>query len=138
MRENRAKYSLKKTQTALKQKSTFSSMNRHAYTTQYCFLALAFTRAGCTQSRIGGLLTWVGKVLGVKVKHSMSRRTVGCVITEGGIKVHIQLAHKLAHAKGRHWHCIVIRSSPYHLHCSHVFHGSEFYPGGCRYSSRGS
>jgi hypothetical protein len=101
MHEKRAKSSLQQTRTALKQKSSMSTKNRHAYTTQYRSLALAFTRAGCVQARIGGLLKRVGRVLGVQIKRSMSRRTVGRVITEAGIKVRLQLAHEMARAKGR-------------------------------------
>ncbi|KAF8164043.1 hypothetical protein K438DRAFT_1545983, partial [Mycena galopus ATCC 62051] len=62
-------------------------------------LAFDFTRAGCAQSRIGGLLQRVGKVFGVRIKHKMNRRTVGRVITEAGIKVRLQLGHELARAK---------------------------------------
>ncbi|KAJ7123270.1 hypothetical protein C8R43DRAFT_1148103 [Mycena crocata] len=71
-------------------------MNRRTYHSQYRTLALAFTRAGCAQSRIGPLLSRIGKVLNVKIGRSMSRRTVGRVITEAGVKVRIQLGHELA------------------------------------------
>ncbi|KAJ7353020.1 hypothetical protein DFH08DRAFT_804606 [Mycena albidolilacea] len=99
MRESRAKSALERTRITLKQKSRSLSTSHHTYTTQYCSLALAFTRAGCAQARIGGLLTRVGEVLGVRLKCSMSQRTVGCVITEAGIKVRLQLRHELARAK---------------------------------------
>ncbi|KAJ6473747.1 hypothetical protein C8R45DRAFT_769693, partial [Mycena sanguinolenta] len=62
-------------------------------------LALAFTRAGCAQARLGPLLVRVGKILGVKITRAMSRRTVGRVITEAGIPVRLQLGHELARAK---------------------------------------
>ncbi|KAJ7939902.1 hypothetical protein B0H13DRAFT_1850105 [Mycena leptocephala] len=42
------------------------SMNRRAYTTQYRSLALAFTRAGCAQARIGGLLTRIGNCISLE------------------------------------------------------------------------
>jgi chromosome segregation ATPase len=100
MRESRAKSALERTRTALKQKSHSLSTSHRTYTTQYCSLALAFTCAGCAQARIGGLLTRVGEVLGVRLKCSLSRRTVGRVITEAGIKVRLQLGHELARAKG--------------------------------------
>ncbi|KAJ6452895.1 hypothetical protein C8R47DRAFT_997938 [Mycena vitilis] len=74
-------------------------MRRQMYNTHYRSLALAFTKAGCAQARLGPLLVRVGKILGVKIKRSMSRRTVGRVITEAGIKVRIQLGHELARAK---------------------------------------
>ncbi|KAJ7321999.1 hypothetical protein DFH08DRAFT_818376 [Mycena albidolilacea] len=99
MRESRAKSALERTRTALKQKSRSLSTSHRTYITQYRSLALAFTRAGCAQARIGGLLTRAREVLGVRLKRSMSRRTVGRVITEAGIKVRLQLGHVLARAK---------------------------------------
>jgi DNA repair exonuclease SbcCD ATPase subunit len=99
MRETRAKSAVQKLRKELAAKSRWSGKNRHAYSSQSRSLAMAFVKAGCAQSRIGPLLSRVGKVLGVKIKRSMSRRTVGRVITEAGIKVRIQLGHELARAK---------------------------------------
>ncbi|KAJ7460120.1 hypothetical protein B0H11DRAFT_1736746 [Mycena galericulata] len=99
MREKRAKYALTKTRIKLKTKSTYSLMSRRAYNTQFRTLALACTRAGCAQARLGPLLVRIGKVFGVKLKRTMSRRTVGRIITEAGIKVRLQLGHELARAK---------------------------------------
>ncbi|KAJ7652776.1 hypothetical protein DFH06DRAFT_1093802 [Mycena polygramma] len=99
MREKRAKVSLKKVRKELRTKSKWSGTNRRAYTQQYRTLALAFTRAGCAQARLGPLLARVGKVFGVQIKRSMSRRTVGRVITEAGIKVRMQLGYELARTK---------------------------------------
>ncbi|KAJ7455619.1 hypothetical protein B0H11DRAFT_1926006 [Mycena galericulata] len=99
MREKRGKYALMKTRIKLKTKSTYSLMSRRAYNTQFRTLALACTRAGCAQARLGPLLVRIGKVFGVKLERTMSRRTVGRIITEAGIKVRLQLGHELARAK---------------------------------------
>ncbi|KAF7377133.1 hypothetical protein MSAN_00132400 [Mycena sanguinolenta] len=99
MREKRAKAVLQQVRTQLRAKSKWSGMNRRMFSSQYRSLALAFTRAGCAQARLGPLLIRVGKILGVTIKRSMSRRTVGRVITEAGIKVRLQLGHELAQAK---------------------------------------
>jgi chromosome segregation ATPase len=100
MREKRAKTALEKVRKELCKKSKWSGVNRRTYTQQYRSLALAFTRAGCAQARLGSLLVRVGKVFGVSIKRSMSRRTVGRVITEAGIKVRLQLGYELARTKG--------------------------------------
>ncbi|KAJ6503911.1 hypothetical protein C8R45DRAFT_1185995 [Mycena sanguinolenta] len=99
MREKRAKTALQKVRAELRAKSRWSGMNRRTYNSHYRSLALAFTRAGCAQARLGPLLVRVGKILGVKITRAMSRRTVGRVITEAGIKVRLQLGHELARAK---------------------------------------
>ncbi|KAF7360906.1 hypothetical protein MSAN_01120500 [Mycena sanguinolenta] len=99
MREKHAKAVLQQVRTQLRAKSKWSGMNRRMFSSQYRSLALAFTRAGCAQARLGPLLIRVGKILGVTIKRSMSRRTVGRVITEAGIKVRLQLGHELARAK---------------------------------------
>lgn len=100
MREARAKSVIQKLRKELTTKSKWSGMKGRMFNSQYRTLAMAFTKAGCAQSRIGSLLARVGKVFGVNIKHSMSRRTVGRVITEAGIKVRIQLGHEMARAKG--------------------------------------
>jgi hypothetical protein len=73
------------------------------FSSEYRTLAMAFSKAGCAQARIGPLLSRVGKVFGIKIKRSMSRRTVGRVITEAGVKVRIQLGYELARAKGEYY-----------------------------------
>ncbi|KAJ6451745.1 hypothetical protein C8R45DRAFT_763413, partial [Mycena sanguinolenta] len=79
--------------------SKWKGMSGRTYSSQYRTLAMAFTKAGCAQSRVGHLLARVGKVFGISICRTMSRRTVGRVITEAGIKVCIQLGHELARAK---------------------------------------
>ncbi|KAF7363183.1 hypothetical protein MVEN_00670900 [Mycena venus] len=99
MRETRAKTAVRKLRKELAAKSRWSGMNRHAYSSQSRSLAMAFVKAGCAQSRIGPLLSRVGKVFGISIRRSMSRRTVGRIITEAGVKVRLQLGHELARAK---------------------------------------
>ncbi|KAJ7827310.1 hypothetical protein B0H13DRAFT_2373916 [Mycena leptocephala] len=72
MREKRAKTPVQKLRKDLKQRAKWSGMNRRTYTSQYRSLALAFTRAGCAQARLGPLLVRVGKIVGVKIKRAMS------------------------------------------------------------------
>ncbi|KAJ7506623.1 hypothetical protein B0H11DRAFT_1794540 [Mycena galericulata] len=99
MREKRAKTSLSAARKELKAMKSWSGMKKRTFTTKFRSLALAFTRSGTAQDRIGPLLTRVGKVFGIEIKRTMSRRTIGRIITEAGIKVRIQLGHELARAK---------------------------------------
>ncbi|KAJ6520306.1 hypothetical protein C8R45DRAFT_887516, partial [Mycena sanguinolenta] len=99
MRERYAKETIQKLRRDLKTKSRWSGTRNRTYTSQYRSLALAFTRAGCAQAKLGSLLVRVGKILGIKVTRGMSRRTVGRVVTEAGIKVRLQLGYELARAK---------------------------------------
>ncbi|KAJ7446015.1 hypothetical protein B0H11DRAFT_1824637, partial [Mycena galericulata] len=99
MREKRAKTSLSAARKELKAMKSWSGMKKRTFTTKFRSLALAFTRSGTAQDGIGPLLTRVGKVFGIEIKRTMSRRTIGRIITEAGIKVRIQLGHELARAK---------------------------------------
>jgi predicted RNase H-like nuclease (RuvC/YqgF family) len=100
MRETRAKTSLETTRETIRSRSKWSGMKGRMYSSHYRTLALAFTRAGCTQAQLGPLLSRVAKVFNVNIKHSMSRRTVGRVVTEARIKVRLQLGHELVRTKG--------------------------------------
>ncbi|KAJ7477803.1 hypothetical protein B0H11DRAFT_1726266 [Mycena galericulata] len=71
-------------------------MNGRSYGAQYRTPTMAFTKAGCAQSRVGNLLARVGKDFGVPIRRTMSRRTVGRVTMEAGVKVRLQLGHELA------------------------------------------
>ncbi|KAJ7257743.1 hypothetical protein C8J57DRAFT_1516628 [Mycena rebaudengoi] len=99
MRAQRAKTTLAATRAGLKSKSTYLATRKRAYNTQIRSFALAFTRAGCAQARLGPLLIRIGKLFGVQLNRSMSRRTVGRIITEAGIKVRLQLGYELVRAK---------------------------------------
>ncbi|KAJ6574411.1 hypothetical protein B0H19DRAFT_1063370 [Mycena capillaripes] len=98
-REKRAKSTVQRLRKEILGKSKWSGTKGRMYNSQYRTLAMAFSKAGCAQSRIGPLLSRIGNVFGIKIKRSMSRRTVGRVITEAGIKVRIQLGYELARAK---------------------------------------
>ncbi|KAJ7183448.1 hypothetical protein C8R46DRAFT_883756 [Mycena filopes] len=98
-REKRSKQKAATLSKELCARRKWSAKRGHAFTAQYRTIALAATRAGCAQSRLGPLITRIGRLFGVQVSRSMSRRTVGRVITEAGIKVRLQLGHELAQAK---------------------------------------
>ncbi|KAF8134119.1 hypothetical protein K438DRAFT_1787305 [Mycena galopus ATCC 62051] len=103
MREKRAKTSLQKARDTIRTRSKWPAMKGRMYSAQYRSLALAFTRAGCAQARVGALLGRMAKVFNIKIKRLMCRRTVGCAVTEAGIKVRLQLAHELARTKYEGW-----------------------------------
>jgi septal ring factor EnvC (AmiA/AmiB activator) len=100
MRAQRTKTTLAATRAGLKSKSTYLATRKRAYNTQIRSFALAFTRAGCAQARLGPLLIRVGKLFGVQLNRSMSRRTVRHIITEAGIKVRLQLGYELVRTQG--------------------------------------
>jgi hypothetical protein len=111
MWETQAKTSLETALETIRSRSKWSGMKGRMYSSQYRTLALAFTHAGCAQARLGPLLSRVAKVFNVNIKRSMSRQTVGRVITEAGIKVRLQLGHELARTKGE----ALIQCFPQHL-----------------------
>ncbi|KAJ7174753.1 hypothetical protein C8R46DRAFT_892050 [Mycena filopes] len=98
-REKRSKQNAATLRKELFTRKKWSAKKGHAFNAQYRTIALAATRAGCAQSRLGPLITRIGRMFGVHVSRSMSRRTVGRIITEAGIKVRLQLGHELAQAK---------------------------------------
>ncbi|KAJ7508798.1 hypothetical protein B0H11DRAFT_1703638 [Mycena galericulata] len=97
-RTKRAKESLKSTRASLKTISTWCPTKKGMYSRQCRNLALAFTKAGCAQSKIGHLMALTGKTFGIHVRRKIGRRTVGRVITEAGIKARIQNAAEFARA----------------------------------------
>lgn len=102
-REKRGKSIIQRLRKELLAKSKWNVTKGRMFSSEYRTLAMAFSKAGCAQSRIRPLLSRVGKVFGIKIKRSMSRRTVGRVITEAGVKVRIQLGYELARAKGEYY-----------------------------------
>jgi len=50
---------------------------------------------------VGSMIVTVAKHLGINVKHSMSRRTVGRAILEGGVAAQVQIGYELAHAQSK-------------------------------------
>jgi hypothetical protein len=102
-REKRGKSIIQRLRKELLAKSKWNGTKGRMFSSEYRTLAMAFSKAGCAQARIGPLLSRVGKVFGIKIKRSMSRRTVGRVITEAGVKVRIQLGYELARAKGEYY-----------------------------------
>ncbi|KAJ7185051.1 hypothetical protein C8R46DRAFT_1209230 [Mycena filopes] len=98
-REKRAKTKAGLLKEEVLKRKKWKAKHGHAYNAQYRAIALAAKRAGCAQARIGPLLLRIGKMFGVQVHGSMSRRTVSRVCTEAGIRVELQIGHELARAK---------------------------------------
>ena len=75
-------------------------MQRGTYTPKARALARVIAHSGCARKNVGKVMKDVGEFLGIKVKRSMSRQTVGCSILEGGIAAKVQLGFELTKAKG--------------------------------------
>lgn len=63
-------------------------------------LVVLLKQYGCSQNHIGKLLKEIGGLLGVPLKHEMSRRTARRCILEAGVAATIQVGHMLANAAG--------------------------------------
>lgn len=70
------------------------------YMTQVRALTRGLILAGCSQQQAGAIIRMVGKSFGITVSHTISRRSVGRFVLEGGIAAKIQLGSEISHAKG--------------------------------------
>ncbi|KAJ7275792.1 hypothetical protein C8J57DRAFT_952622, partial [Mycena rebaudengoi] len=68
------------------------------YTVHARHMARVMVAAGCARGKVGGLMTKIAGIFGVKIdkKRSMSARTVGRAILEGGIAARMQSTHELS------------------------------------------
>jgi hypothetical protein len=80
-----------------------SRLTRQAiYTVHAHQMAREMVAAGCARGKVGPLMSKIAAIFGVKINEgrSMSRRTVGRAILEGGIAARMQLTHELSINEG--------------------------------------
>ncbi|KAJ6529037.1 hypothetical protein DFH09DRAFT_934946, partial [Mycena vulgaris] len=70
------------------------------YTMQARKLAHIMADSGCARGKVGPLMERIGQVFGIHVTRSMSRRTVGRAIEEGGVAARMQAVYELSLSKG--------------------------------------
>jgi hypothetical protein len=70
------------------------------YTIEARKLARLMADSGCARRKVGPLMEWIGEVFGVQLNRSMSRRTVGRAIEEGGVAAKIQVIYELLKTPG--------------------------------------
>ncbi|KAJ2914003.1 hypothetical protein MD484_g6411, partial [Candolleomyces efflorescens] len=94
-----AKRALERRVSALKKVKpahTYRLMRKGVYTRQARSLARYLAATGMAEEKIGKALNEVSAMLGVKLDHTMSKRTVQRCILEGGIAADLQLAYEMA------------------------------------------
>ncbi|KAJ7681294.1 hypothetical protein B0H17DRAFT_867112, partial [Mycena rosella] len=70
------------------------------YTPEARALARMIERTGCAQGKVGSVIKYVAKAAGLKLKGTMSRRTVQRALMEGGVAARVQIAYEAAGADG--------------------------------------
>ncbi|KAJ7093335.1 hypothetical protein B0H15DRAFT_776748, partial [Mycena belliarum] len=70
------------------------------YTMQARKLARLMADSGCARGKVGPLLERVGQMFGIHVTRSMSRRTVGRTVDEGGVATKVQAIFELSQSPG--------------------------------------
>ncbi|KAJ7432948.1 hypothetical protein FB451DRAFT_1065022, partial [Mycena latifolia] len=75
---------------------------RGIYTVQARHMARIMADAGCARAKVGPLMTKIAAIFGVKIdgNRTMSRRTVGRAILEGGVASRMQVVHELSLNEG--------------------------------------
>ncbi|KAJ7787218.1 hypothetical protein B0H14DRAFT_3505801 [Mycena olivaceomarginata] len=58
-------------------------------------------KAGCTQGKVGSVISNIAKHAGLEVKGDMSRCTVQCALIEGGVAACVQLGYEMADTDGQ-------------------------------------
>jgi hypothetical protein len=96
-----------------KSRAHFGRVTRKGiYTVQARKIARLMVDAGCARGKVGTLMERVGKIFGVQVDRSMSRRSVSRAIAEGGIAAKMQVAYEIGLNKGTS----LILVTPLYLH----------------------
>ncbi|KLO04071.1 hypothetical protein SCHPADRAFT_841053, partial [Schizopora paradoxa] len=73
-------------------------MDKGRYIPQARAITVELLRGGCSQRSIGRTVKRVGELLGVPLKHEMSRRTVRRCVIEAGVAATVQVGYMLAQA----------------------------------------
>jgi chromosome segregation ATPase len=71
-------------------------LQKGVYTSQAHEIARLLAKSGCAEQKIGGVITSVGKFLGVDMKGNMSQHTVQRAVLEGGIAADVQLGFEMS------------------------------------------
>jgi hypothetical protein len=101
-RVRRSIRSLSRTVNRVKNNSSVGRLTkRGVYTMQARSLARVMADSGCARGKVGPLLERIGEIFGVRVNRSMSRRTVGRAIEEGGIAARVQAIYELSQSQVR-------------------------------------
>jgi flagellar biosynthesis GTPase FlhF len=86
-----------------KSKARFGRVTQKGiYTAQARKLARMMVDAGCARGKVGTLMERVGKIFGVSIDRTMSRRTVSRAILEGGIAAKMQVAYEIGLNQGKY------------------------------------
>ncbi|KAJ7698453.1 hypothetical protein B0H16DRAFT_1349539, partial [Mycena metata] len=84
-----------------KEKSSICRITQKGiYTAHARKIARIMADGGCARGKIGPMLERIGQTFGVRIDRTMSRRTVGRAIKEGGVAAKMQLAFELSLNKG--------------------------------------
>lgn len=80
---------------AARKSATFDLCQNGAVRNEVRQMARALVKAGCGQEHVSAVIKEVSAGIGITVTGSISRRTVGRSILEGGIAAELQLAHEI-------------------------------------------
>jgi hypothetical protein len=81
----------------------FKLMHRKTYSVTARKMARMLVNAGCAQSQVGGIISQVGNLFGVKFSHptrTMDARTVSRVVLEGLIAAKCQVGYEISKTQG--------------------------------------
>jgi hypothetical protein len=83
----------------IKEKSVHKLLHNGVYTNETRSLVRQLAHAGCSQSKVGYIITTVFQSAGVETVGEVSRRSVNCMIKEGYLAAQLQLGHEMANAE---------------------------------------
>jgi hypothetical protein len=84
----------------LKKKNKWSLIEKGKYTAPAKSIARMLHKSGCTQGKVGSVISYIAKHAGLEVEGDMSRRTVQRALIEGGVAARVQLGYEMADADG--------------------------------------
>lgn len=79
----------------------FNLTYKGVYTAEARSLARMMVATGTAEAKVGTALQEVARILGIKIKRKMSKRTVQRTIFESGVAADIQLAYEMARAESK-------------------------------------
>lgn len=71
-----------------------------SYTPAFRALIRMLVESGCSRDKLGRTTFAIARLFGVTIKHTISRRTIGRCILEGGVAAELQIGHEIAHSQG--------------------------------------
>ncbi|KAJ7361700.1 hypothetical protein DFH08DRAFT_800934 [Mycena albidolilacea] len=84
----------------LKKKNKWSLIEKGKYTALAKLIARMLHKSGCTQGKVGSVISYITKHAGLEVEGDMSRCTVQCALIEGGVAARVQLWYEIANTDG--------------------------------------